>query len=74
MHTHSLIIRAVAAMDRCFALIGAHQHGIAVGSMNGESPCFKDPLLPRRVQSTGQAQLIALVFISYILHALSRLE
>ena len=26
-------------MDSCFALIGAHQHGIAVGSMN------KDPIL-----------------------------
>ena len=37
-------------MDSCFALIEAHQHGIAVGSMNGENPrvsktlcapCFK---------------------------------
>ena len=24
-------------MDSCFALIGAHQHGIAVGSMNEEN-------------------------------------
>ena len=32
-HAHSHITRAcaVAAMDSCFALIGAHQHGIAVG-------------------------------------------
>ena len=30
MHEHSHITRAVAAMDSCFALIGAHQHGIAV--------------------------------------------
>ena len=28
---HSHITRAAATMDRCFALIGAHQHGIAVG-------------------------------------------
>ena len=36
--------RAVAAMDSCFDLIGVHQHGIAVGSMNGEkAPCIKDP-------------------------------
>ena len=37
-------------MDSCFALIEAHQHGIAIGSMNGENPrvsktlcasCFK---------------------------------
>ena len=27
-------LRAVAAMDSCFALTGAHQHGIAVESMN----------------------------------------
>ena len=25
-------------LDSCFALIGAHQHGIAVGSMNRENP------------------------------------
>ena len=31
MHAQSHITRAVAAMDSCFALIGAHQHGIAVG-------------------------------------------
>ena len=29
-HAHSHITRAVAVMDSCFALIGAHQHGIAV--------------------------------------------
>ena len=39
-------------MDSCFALSGAHQHGIAVGSMNGENLCLKDTFLPRRVQST----------------------
>ena len=32
------ITRAVAATDVCLALIGAHQHGIAVVSMNGENP------------------------------------
>ena len=34
-HAHNHITPAVAAMDSCFALIGAHQHGIAVGSMGG---------------------------------------
>ena len=28
---------AVTAMDSCFALIGAHQHGTAVGSNKGET-------------------------------------
>ena len=41
MHVHS-----------CFALIGAHRHRIAVGSMNGENPRLKCPLLLRLVQST----------------------
>ena len=36
-HAHSHITLAVAAMDSCFALIGAHQHGIAAQSMNGET-------------------------------------
>ena len=40
-HAYNHITRAVAAMDSCFALIGAHQHG---------SREVKDPLLPRRVQ------------------------
>ena len=35
MHAHSYITCVVAVMDSCFALIGAHQHGIAVGSKNG---------------------------------------
>ena len=34
-HGHNHITPAVAAMDSCFALIGAHQHAIAVGSMGG---------------------------------------
>ena len=29
MHAHNHITRAVAAMDSCFALLGAHKHGIA---------------------------------------------
>ena len=33
-HAYSHIMRAVAAMDGCLALIGARQHGIAVGFMN----------------------------------------
>ena len=32
------ITRGVAAMDSCFALIRAHQHGIAVGLINGGNP------------------------------------
>ena len=33
-HVHRHIAKAVVAMDSCFALIGAHQHSIAVESMN----------------------------------------
>ena len=33
-HAHNHITWAVAAMDSCFALTGAHQHGIAVQSMS----------------------------------------
>ena len=33
-HAHNHITRAVAAMDSCFALVGAHQHGITVGSLS----------------------------------------
>ena len=51
-HAHSHITQAVAAMDGCFTLIGAHQQGKAIRSMNRENPRLKDPLLPRRVQST----------------------
>ena len=45
----------MAVMENCFTLIGAHQHSIAIGFKNGENFCFIDPLLPRRVQSTGEA-------------------
>ena len=34
-HAHNHITRAVAAMDSCFALVGANQHVVAVGSMSG---------------------------------------
>ena len=34
-HAHNHITPAVASMDSSFALIGASQHGIAVGSMGG---------------------------------------
>ena len=51
-HTHSHFTRAVAATDSCFALIGAHQRAKAVGLKNGENPCLKNLLLPRRVQSS----------------------
>jgi len=33
----------VAAMDSCYAFIGAYQHGIAVGSMNGGNPVYQRP-------------------------------
>ena len=43
---HSHITRAVAAMESCFPFIVAHQHGLAVGSMN-VAPClFVSPLIP----------------------------
>ena len=50
-HAHNHITRAVAAMDSCYAFVGAHHHGIAVGSMSRITPRIKDPSLPRRVQA-----------------------
>ena len=44
--------RVGAAMDSCFSLIGALQHGITLGSMNGENPYLKGPLLLRQMQCT----------------------
>ena len=38
-HVHSHIKRAVAAMDSCFALTGAYQHGIAVLSFKKFAVC-----------------------------------
>jgi len=38
---HSHIMQAVAAMDGCFTLTGAHQQGKAIESMNRENPCLK---------------------------------
>ena len=37
--------RAVAAMDSCAALVGAHLLGMAVGSMNRENPSAMDRLI-----------------------------
>ena len=56
-HTHSHVTRAVAAMDRCFALIGAHQHGIAVQSMNGENPRVSKTLPAEASISTPKKRL-----------------
>ena len=39
-HAHSHVTRAVAAMDSCLALTGAHQHGIAVGQWTGKTLVF----------------------------------
>ena len=33
-HAYNRITPAVAAIDSCFVLIGAHRHGMAVGSMS----------------------------------------
>ena len=41
-HAHSHITLGVAAMDSCFALIRAHQHGIAVVKDRGK-PVFNRP-------------------------------
>ena len=52
-HVLSNITHAVAAMDSCFALIGAHQHGIAVRPLYGQSQCLHRLFfLVRQVQST----------------------
>ena len=40
-YAHNHITRAVAAMDSCFALTGAHQHSTAVESMDGRSRVSK---------------------------------
>ena len=37
LHVHSHITWAVASLDSCFTLTGAHQHGIAVGQWLGET-------------------------------------
>ena len=44
-HAHNHITPAVEAMDSCFALIRARQHGIAVGSMSWP---YRGPELVRR--------------------------
>ena len=41
-HAHSHITRAVTDMDSCFALTGAHQHGMV--NERAKNPCIKDPL------------------------------
>ena len=42
-HAHSHITRAMATMDRCFALVGDYQNDIAVGSMNRVIPVYQRP-------------------------------
>ena len=42
-HAHNHNTRALAAMDSYFALNGAHQHGIAVGSRSGGKPSYRRP-------------------------------
>ena len=36
-HVHNHITPAGAAMDSCFTVIGAHQHGIAIRPLFGQS-------------------------------------
>ena len=40
-YAHSHITQAVAAMGSCFALTGAHQHGIAIGHWTGKTSVEK---------------------------------
>ena len=51
-HAHNHITRVVAAMDSCFALVGAHQHGIAVGSMDQDYPVYIRPITAEASAST----------------------
>ena len=46
MHAHNHITPAVAAMYSYFALIGAHQHGISLGSVNGRTRVSKTHYCP----------------------------
>ena len=52
-HAHNHITRAVAAMDSCFPLVGAHQHGIAVGSMDQDYPAHQRPCTAEASASTA---------------------
>ena len=66
-HAHSHITQAVAAMDSSFALIGTHQHGIAVGSMNGEnsrvSKTVKGVCMPLAVSLSYEEWLLNLKYL-----------
>ena len=44
-------------MDNCFALTGAHHHGIIIRSMNGANLCLKDPLLPGQLLKLEEAHI-----------------
>ena len=50
---------AVAAMDSCFALIGAHQHGVVVGHLYGQSPV--QLYVPQPVAIAAIGQLLSLI-------------
>ena len=47
----------MAAMDSCFALVGAHQHGIAVGSMDQDYPVYQRPFTAEASASTPLREL-----------------
>ena len=46
-------------MDSSFALIGAHQHDIAVGFMNGENPRVSKYSCKRQLHTTHAPELLA---------------
>ena len=43
MHVHNHITPALAAVDSCFALIGANQHGKATGQYGEGKPAYQRP-------------------------------
>ena len=49
------ISEAVATTDSFFALIGSYQRGTAVGLMNGENPCLKNPYCGGECKAVYQA-------------------
>ena len=44
-------------MDSCFALIGTHQHGVAVGSMIGKIPVYGRPFIAGACKHSFKRQL-----------------
>ena len=53
MHAHIHITPAVAVMDSCFALMGAHQHGILIRSMSRRIHVSKRVVQYSQIDSIG---------------------